>query len=213
VKFRVHEKVQDFLPLLNHAHSEVIVRTANAVAMMVHGTHNINVAVGRVSRIVFALKAFSSADNSGAMMLSPLDSGIESALNSYSGAMKLGITLDCQLDMIEPLRCLPEELIQVWSHLIMNALQAMKMHGTLTVRLKKLNNEAVVSFSDTGEGMGTEVLEKIFDPFFTTRTSGEGSGLGLAIVKKIIVKHRGRIDVESEVGKGTTFSVYLPYSD
>ncbi len=146
-------------------------------------------------------------------MLSPLSDGIDNALQSYMSAIKLGIDLQTQFDFVEPLRCLPDDLIQVWSHLILNALQAMKMHGVLKVSLRRVANEAVVSFSDTGQGISAEVQEKMFDPFFTTRTSGEGSGLGLAIVKKIIDKHQGRIHVESEVGVGSTISVYLPYSN
>ena len=68
----------------------------------------------------------------------------------------------------------------------------------------------VVSVADTGSGIPDDAISRIFEPFFTTRTAGEGSGLGLAIVKKIIDKHNGRIEVNTQLGVGTTFSVYLP---
>lgn len=83
--------------------------------------------------------------------------------------------------------------------------------GTLTVRLQQDNGSAIVTISDTGTGITEDIQPRIFDAFFTTRTSGEGSGLGLAIVKKIIDKHQGRIEVETKLGAGSTFRVYLPF--
>jgi signal transduction histidine kinase len=69
-----------------------------------------------------------------------------------------------------------------------------------------------ISITDTGVGITEESKKRIFDPFYTTKKIGEGTGLGLAICEKIIKDHYGRLDVESEVGKGSTFSVYLPVS-
>ncbi|HMM68400.1 MAG TPA: HAMP domain-containing sensor histidine kinase, partial [Dokdonella sp.] len=69
---------------------------------------------------------------------------------------------------------------------------------------------ALVSVTDTGCGMSPELQKRIFEPFFTTKSTGEGTGLGLDIVRKIVEKHMGRITVESEVGRGTTFTVHLP---
>ena len=86
----------------------------------------------------------------------------------------------------------------------------MKTNGTLTVAIRRDAGFAVVSVSDTGTGIPDDAKDKIFEPFFTTRTSGEGSGLGLAIVKKVIDKHRGRIEVQSQPDVGTTVRVYLP---
>jgi two-component system NtrC family sensor kinase len=96
------------------------------------------------------------------------------------------------------------------TNLIHNALQAMSYNGTLTIAIRRTEREAVVSFADTGCGIPNAIRDRIFDAFFTTKPVGEGSGLGLNIVSKIIDKHQGRIEVESEVGVGTTFSVYLP---
>ena len=106
--------------------------------------------------------------------------------------------------------CLPDELNQVWTNLIHNALQAMQYHGKLTVGLRSDGENALVSIGDTGCGIAPENREKIFKPFFTTKADGEGSGLGLDIVKKIVDKHQGRIEVTSELGVGTTFVVVLP---
>ena len=106
--------------------------------------------------------------------------------------------------------CLPDELNQVWTNLVHNALQAMGRTGMLTIALRQEGGDVLVSVGDTGCGIPPELRERIFDAFFTTKPAGEGTGLGLEIVRKIIEKHGGRIAVESEVGRGSTFTVSLP---
>jgi signal transduction histidine kinase len=86
----------------------------------------------------------------------------------------------------------------------------MEHKGTLSVRLRREADDALVSVGDTGCGIPEEHRARIFDAFFTTKAAGEGTGLGLDIVRKIVEKHGGRIFVESEVGVGTTFTVRLP---
>ena len=110
---------------------------------------------------------------------------------------------------LEPVLCYPDELSQVWTNLLHNAMQAMEYKGTLTITVRKQDEQAIISITDTGPGIPDEIKEKIFDPFFTTKAAGEGSGLGLDIVRKIIEKHQGQISFESKPGK-TTFHVVLP---
>jgi len=106
-----------------------------------------------------------------------------------------------------------ERLIQSFMALMLNAMDAMDSRGTLTVR-SRINperaDEILVEFIDTGIGIKREDLPKIFEPFFTTKPQGRGTGLGLSICYGIIAEHRGRIDVESQVGVGSNFRVYLP---
>ncbi len=109
------------------------------------------------------------------------------------------------------LTCYPNQLSQVIVNLISNAVQAMTEGGRLNIEAKAENDTVVISISDTGKGMPEEVRKKIFDPFFSTRKSEGGVGLGLTIVKNAIAAHNGRIEVESEVDKGTTFRIYLKY--
>jgi two-component system NtrC family sensor kinase len=100
------------------------------------------------------------------------------------------------------------QLEQVFNNLFANAVDAMQGRGGLTVRVRKEEEAAVIAVSDTGAGIPRESIDKIYEPFFTTKD--KGTGLGLAIVYNIIKKHGGDITVESEVGKGTTFTITLP---
>lgn len=202
---------EEHLPLLLHPESDRILSTARSISTIITNAQNINNAVERVSKIVYALKAFSSASDDVEKVHARVHDGIENVLALHQTHFEANVQLVRDFDMIPPLWCVQEDLKQAWNHLILNALQAMNHMGTLTISVKHTDNEAVVIFSDTGCGIPPEDLPKIFDPFFTTRTSGEGSGLGLAIVQKIIDKHHGRISVQSEVGVGTTLTVFLPY--
>jgi PAS domain S-box-containing protein len=104
------------------------------------------------------------------------------------------------------------QIKQVFLNLITNAAQAMPKGGTLGLRTVRLGNEVAISVSDTGQGIPPEIQERIFEPFFTTKAVGEGTGLGLSVSFGIIQEHRGRISVESRVGQGSTFTVWLPTS-
>jgi signal transduction histidine kinase len=106
--------------------------------------------------------------------------------------------------------CYQDEINQVWTNLIQNALQAMEQGGTLTLEATTDEQNITIYVSDTGEGIEPNIIENIFEPFFTTKKQGEGSGLGLDIVKKIIDKHNGQISVQSELGVGTTFKIIIP---
>ncbi len=100
------------------------------------------------------------------------------------------------------------QLKQAIYNIVKNAMQAMPGGGTLSINCRHLDNEAEISFADTGIGISPEHIANIFDPYYTTRS--EGSGLGLMIVERIIRDHGARISVDSGVGKGTTFTISFP---
>jgi len=102
-----------------------------------------------------------------------------------------------------------DQLQQIFTNLTLNAIQAMPDGGRLTIRSSAVDSEVRIDVQDTGSGISKENMSKLFTPFFTTKSKGKGVGLGLAVVHGIIERHKGRIKVQSEVGKGTTFSVYL----
>lgn len=106
--------------------------------------------------------------------------------------------------------CLPSQLNQVFMNLLVNAAHAIEERGTITIRTGTSDTEVWVEITDTGKGIPPENLKRIFDPFFTTKPVGKGTGLGLSLAYNIVQKHHGRIEVESHVGKGTTFRIVLP---
>ena len=116
-------------------------------------------------------------------------------------------------DGILPVRGLPEQLTQVFVNLVTNACQAMPSAGgtvTITTELVNADREVRIVVADSGEGISPANVARIFLPFFTTKASGRGTGLGLSIVKNIVEAHGGSIAVESEIAKGTTFTLTLP---
>ena len=104
------------------------------------------------------------------------------------------------------------QLKQVFMNMVVNAADAMSGNGKLTIQTRLTEDESMVqvAFTDTGMGIPEENMSKIFDPFFTTKEVGKGTGLGLAVCYGIVEKHGGRIEVESKVGEGTTFRIFLP---
>jgi signal transduction histidine kinase len=105
------------------------------------------------------------------------------------------------------------KIIQVLTNLVSNAIKFTPKHGRVSVTARCRSEELVIRISDTGMGIPKEALPKMFERFYRVNRPGEqiqGTGLGLAIVKKIVMMHNGRIEVESEVGRGTTITVFLP---
>ena len=123
-------------------------------------------------------------------------------------AQKNGVEIDLKVGETPPVLANPEQIKQAFLNLVLNALQAMPEGGTLTLAAEMEEDRLRLRFSDTGQGISQENLERVFNPFFTTRRNG--TGLGLAITHRIIQGHGGRMEVESRVGEGTTFSVVLP---
>lgn len=137
---------------------------------------------------------------------------LESSARLMANEMKLaGVTLETDLEEGLPeIRGNPMSLQQVFVNLFLNAVQAMPEGGRLTVRARREAEGVRVDVADTGRGIPPEQLDRIFEPFFTTKDPGEGTGLGLSVTYGIIEKHGGRITVESDPGRGSVFSVFLP---
>jgi len=210
VQLQSHTDLAGMLPLLRHAAADRILDTAYGIATITTNADNINTAVDRVAKIIFALKSFSRFGGVQVWTESDLREGLETVITIYQNQIKHGTELVRQFEDVPPVRCLPDEINQVWTNLVHNALQAMDHKGTLTIGLRRDGDDALVSVGDTGCGIPAELQARIFDAFFTTKPAGEGTGLGLDIVRKIVEKHHGSIAVDSEVGRGTTFTVRLP---
>ncbi len=200
------------LPLLHSTDGLRLTRAAFALSAVARNAENINAAVDRVAKIVFALRTYSRFDAASEPVLADVTQGLETVLTIYHSQIKQHVELVRHYDPVEPLLCWPDELNQVWTNLIQNALQAMQYRGRLEISVSAEAGQVVVSIRDSGAGIAEEVLPRIFDAFFTTKPMGVGSGLGLDIVNKIVAKHGGRIDVESTPGLGSCFRVSLPHA-
>ena len=111
---------------------------------------------------------------------------------------------------VPPIEARPDELIQVWTNLVQNALHAMEGHGRLTVSLGYQAPWVVVTVDDTGPGVPAALRDRIFTPFFTTKEQGQGTGLGLGLVHRIVGEHGGQVEVADAPGGGARFVVRLP---
>ena len=168
--------------------------------------------LSRVCRIVQDLKCFAHADANEAPMLADLHECLDSALNIATNEIKYKAVVVKDYAVLPEVECVPSQLNQVFLNLLVNAAQAMPEsgRGTITVRTRREGATVAVEISDTGCGIAPQVLSRIFDPFFTTKPVGMGTGLGLSLSYGIVQRHGGRIEVNSIVGKGTTFRVVLP---
>jgi two-component system, NtrC family, sensor kinase len=163
----------------------------------------------RVKDIVQSLKDFSHVGETDWQM-ADLHHGLDSTLNIAHNEFKYKATIDKQYGQLPLVKCMPSQLNQVFMNLIVNASHAIKDNGVIRIRTGVDGDEAWIEVEDTGVGIPQENLHRIFEPFFTTKPVGQGTGLGLSLSYNIVKKHGGHIDVESEIGKGTRFTVRLP---
>jgi signal transduction histidine kinase len=164
----------------------------------------------RVRRIVQDLKSFSRMDQVETVLVD-LNESLETTINIAWNELKYIADLHREFGDIPKVNCFPQQLNQVFLNLLVNAAHALgETHGEITVQTEQQGEQVLVKISDTGCGMHEEVQRRIFEPFFTTKEVGKGTGLGLSISYDIIKKHGGSIEVQSEVGRGTTFTVRLP---
>lgn len=163
----------------------------------------------RVKRIVQDLRDFSHVDDAGKQWTN-LETGLDSTLNVMGSALKDKVEVHKQYGAVPEIECIPSQINQVFMNLLINAGQAIEGHGSITLRTGCDSANVWVEVEDTGGGIAPENLDRIFDPFFTTKPVGTGPGLGLSIAYGIVNRHGGRIEVKSELGKGTVFRVLLP---
>ena len=168
----------------------------------------------RTAEIVKGLKNFAHLDASD-IKLADINQGIESTMVLLKSITPPNIEVVKHYGEIPKIECYPGKLNQVFMNIINNAIQAMdkcytREKHTLTISSFLKDDNVCVCVEDTGLGMTPEVKAKIFEPFFTTKDVGEGTGLGMSIVFGIIESHHGKIDIESEPGKGTKITIILP---
>jgi signal transduction histidine kinase len=164
----------------------------------------------RICDVVKNLRLFSRLDEAELKSIN-INEGIDSTirlLSSYYSSSR--IVLRREYTDLPPVNCYAGQLNQVWMNLLVNAAQAVVDQGEVRIATKLDGNSVTVAVSDTGCGIPEDKLSRIFDPFFTTKPVGEGTGLGLSTSYGIVERHGGTIAVDSQVGRGTTFTVRIP---
>ncbi len=170
----------------------------------------VKASTSRVSALVAAVRSYSQLDRAPLQSVDVTE-GVESTLVML--AHKIGPGIEVVRDYapdVPAVEAMPGELNQVWTNLIVNALDAMEGTGTLRISVRPAGDRLVVEVADTGTGMPESVRERAFEPFFTTKDVGEGTGLGLDISRRIVEeRHHGEIEIDSRPG-ATVLRVRLP---
>jgi two-component system NtrC family sensor kinase len=166
----------------------------------------------RIRKIVADLKDFAHPGEPE-RNLADINQGLDSTINIVWNELKYKAELIKEYGDLPRINCYHQQINQVFLNLLVNAAHAIEKQGTIRIRTCAQGGNIEVHISDTGQGIPKQNLSKIFDPFFTTKAVGKGTGLGLSVAYGIIQKHRGKILVESEVGKGSHFTIILPIDE
>jgi signal transduction histidine kinase len=198
-------------PLVEDSTGRTAFEFAIKALILERSNRNAARAYGKLQALVTALKAYSRSDDPGdSAVLTELAEGIDTVLTLYTASSADGLEIVRNYQAVGPVLGKPDELIQVWTNLVQNALQAMGSKGVLTVDVTSEGGWACVQVSDTGPGIAEDLRKRIFEPFFTTKARGQGTGLGLGIVRRIVLAHGGTIEVGAAPGGGARFTVRLP---
>lgn len=165
--------------------------------------------ITRVRKIIKDLREFSHVDSSE-WQWADLHQGLESTLNIVHNELKYKAEVIKRYGEIPLVECIPSQINQVFMNLLVNAAQAIDVQGKITITTGNDGREAWIDIQDTGKGISAEHIGRVFEPFFTTKPVGKGTGLGLSLSWNIVRKHAGRLEVQSQLGEGTTFRITLP---
>jgi two-component system NtrC family sensor kinase len=181
------------------------------IVSAVDGVMRVNdLAVERMVGLVTSLRRFGRPDLADVDEVDVRES-IDSALSILSHELRDGIEVVREYHEVGAVECFAQEVGQVFMNLLVNAIHAIDGPGTITVRVSDANRNVRIDVEDTGCGIAPEHVERIFEPGFTTRGGRVGMGMGLLISRQVVDRHGGRIGVVSEPGRGSTFTVELPY--
>ncbi len=171
----------------------------------------IEVQTERVSKIIKNLLNFARNPAESSFHRVSIVENLQEIISLIDYKLKaMNIKVEMKANPVKPIWAQGERIQQVFINIILNAIDAMPRGGTLRIGLGLHGNEAVVKIADNGTGIKKQHLPHIFDPFFTTKGIGKGTGLGLSIAYAIVKEHEGHIEVESESGRGTCFTISIP---
>jgi signal transduction histidine kinase len=163
----------------------------------------------RVRDIVQALKDFSHVGQTD-WQYADVHAGLDTTLNIVANEIKYKAAVEKQYGRLPEIKCMASQLNQVFMNLLVNAAQAIRNRGVITIATGAADGWVWIRISDTGCGIPPQHLKRVFEPFFTTKPVGSGTGLGLSLSYGIVTKHGGRIELASTPDVGTTFTIHLP---
>lgn len=212
VTLRLNQSDESYLELLKLPNTQSLLQILKVLSSLKRNANNIFVSVEKAANVVRALKNYIYKNNKGECEAANLSETIETVLILTANMVKHSKTeISTHFNHIPLVYCRQDEMCQVWTNVITNAIQAMDEGGTLEIGTELVGNETIrVWFKDSGTGIPDDVKPHIFEPYFTTKEKGVGTGMGLDISRQIVESHKGKIYFESEVGKGTTFFIEIP---
>jgi signal transduction histidine kinase len=163
----------------------------------------------RVAHILKRMRSFVRLDEAELQRVN-VQEILENTIDMFKHELTPSVTIKTDFSNLPPITCYPAKLNQLFLQLLNNANQASREGGEITVRDSITEKHIVINVIDNGVGVSPEHLDKLFEPGFTAWDVGVGVGLGLPICHSIVMEHNGEIDIESELGKGTTVTVKLP---
>jgi len=166
-------------------------------------------ALRRIEHLVKSLKNFTRLDEAKLKKID-IHEGLKSTIDLIAHETKNKVEIKTHFEKLPLIACFPDYINQVFMNILLNACQSIKDTGIVEIFTYIDNQYVCIKITDNGSGISKEHLNKIFDFGFTTKKIGQGTGLGLALVKKIIDEHKGKIEVDSQLNKGTTFIISLP---
>jgi PAS domain S-box-containing protein len=166
-------------------------------------------AVARLTGVVGGLRKFARLDGAEVDTVD-LHSGIDTTLTVIQHLLRNRITVQKDYGDLPEVECFPNQLNQVFMNLLVNSSQAIENSGEISITTRRSTDGVVLEFCDSGRGIDPKDMDRIFDPGFTTKGVGVGTGLGLSIVHQIVEGHGGRVEVDSRLGEGTKFRLFLP---
>ena len=202
-----------FLKFLSQPNSQRLLSILKVLFSLKRNSNNIFVSVEKAATVVKALRSYIYKNSKGDFEAADLTDTVNTVLILTSNMIKHTKTdVTTKFESIPPIFCRQDEICQVWTNIITNAIQAMGEGGTMEIGLKydKSNETITAWFKDNGCGISEDVKPRVFEPYFTTKEKGVGSGMGLDISRQIVESHKGKIYFESEEGVGTTFFIELP---
>lgn len=208
-------------------YAEILLEFSNLDDVSRQRVHNIEISARKAGVMIKQMMRFARREAHEVLPLN-LHDAVNDTVKLFEGALNKNIKLSVDLDVHTYIvNGDPNQIEQVIMNLLVNAKDAMPDGGLLKISTRFIDvggdplnipfyimpgRYVILTISDTGSGIPKEIIDRIFDPFFTTKEKGKGTGLGLATVYGIIKDHKGYIYVQSDIGKGTTFDIYLPVS-